>query len=403
MKKTVIVFALLFVFAAMVSAQVQNLPVTTEHFEITAVSGEGGSNAASDTELLGREMELRFDVYNKLFRFDPSLLASPLKVRAFTRVEDYDAYVAARAGDTKAGAIYLHYNQADKRELVLLRGSAEESAMLPHQAFIQFLRAFIPNPPFWMREGFAIYFNTLTFDPKGAIDGQTGALNYEENLAWLETVKKLKDSAPPARDLLNTAEFGTTVPTGSSQTFQICSWALVSFFLNNGKEEYFRSLIESFMLLSPTASAADNTNAVMRRFSVWTDFDALQTDFQNYISARKTFAELMEDGRMAYAAKDPVAAELSFLGALDQKPSHYAPYYYLGLLAFDEKSYDMAEQYYYSSIRNGADEALVTYALGINAAAAGRNSDAVDHLQKAAALSPARYKIKADALIPRLK
>jgi tetratricopeptide (TPR) repeat protein len=111
----------------------------------------------------------------------------------------------------------------------------------------------------------------------------------------------------------------------------------------------------------------------------------------------------MEDGQKAYAAKDPAMAELAFSSALEQKPSHYAPYYYLGLLAYENNEFDLAEKHYLSSRERGVDEALVCYALGVNAASAGRTKDAIDFLRQAAEVAPERYKEKSEDLITRLK
>jgi hypothetical protein len=316
-----------------------------------------------------------------------------LKVRVFTDPSAYDAYVTARVGQSRSGAVYLHYNQKERRELVICRGSAEEASMLAHQAFVQYFRGFIPNPPAWMREGFAIYFGGLKFDPA------EGILTYEENLAWLEQVKNLGKNAPAIRSLLETDYAGLAVPAN----FQICSWALVSFFLNNGREDYFRTLVETFMLLSPYATAADNSLAVVKRMDLWTDQAVMERDYGSYLGSRRTFTDLMEEGRRAYTARDPISAELCFLSALNLRPVHYAPYYYLGLIYYEEKSYDMADEYYRLSLEYGADEALVSYALGINAFSAGRNDDALGWLEKAAEADPVRYKVRAGELINRLK
>jgi tetratricopeptide (TPR) repeat protein len=320
------------------------------------------------------------------------LLTSPLKVRAFSSKEAYDSYVISKLGSTRDGTVYLHYNQSDRRELVIHRNSQEEQRMLPHQAFIQFLRAFIPYPPTWMREGFAIYNNTIKFDKT------TRDLRYEENLAWLETVKNLGNGVPSLE-----ATFLADV-NGQPDYFQPLSWAVVSFFLNTGGNgEYFRSLTESFMLLSDNRSASDNSLAVLERLKRWTELPVMTKDFRAYIDSRKTFAELVDAGQRAYAQKDLVNAESFFLGALYQKPTHYAPYYYLGLLAYENKNYDLADRYYRSALQYGADQALVNYALGINAATAGKNAEAIIYLQTAAQLSPERYKEKADSIIIRLK
>ncbi|MDR2759878.1 MAG: hypothetical protein LBB78_10925 [Spirochaetaceae bacterium] len=345
----------------------------------------------ADADALARELEQRFNEYNRLFHFDKQKLRTPLMVRAFENRETYNAYVSSRLGRNREGAVYLHYNQPDRRELVILRGSSEEPWMLAHQAFVQFFRAFIPSPPSWMQEGFAIYFNTLGFDRT------TEKLTYEENLSWLDEVKNLGLSMPPLESILLADSRG--VP----ENFQGLSWALASFLLNSGNPDHFRALIESFLLLSDSASAALNSEAVMKRITLWTNISTLQTDYQNYLAGRKTFGELIAEGQKAYEAKDYIGAELSFLKAIDQRPSHYAAYYYLGLLAYEEKKYELAEGYYRSALQYGADQALVQYALGLNAAALGRNTEAINYLQEAARLSPPRYKERVENLIPRLK
>jgi tetratricopeptide (TPR) repeat protein len=364
----------------------------TAHYELVAEAG-----AESALSSLANELELRFDVYNQLFRFDPASLPESLKVRVFIDPASYDSYINDRIGTVSRGAVYLHYNNYERRELVILKGSPEEATMLAHQSFVQFLRGFIPNPPTWMREGFSIYFNSLSYDP------EEQALQYEENMDWLETVKGLGNNLIYPREILmaDAAVYGGAALDRSSKNFQICSWAFVSFLLYSGN--HYRSLIESFMLLSPQNSAEENSMAVMDRFSLWTDFSAFDREYTAYIDSRKTFTELMENGRRYYDLGNAMMAELSFLAAQDQRPTHYAPYYYLGLIYYEEKIYEMAEEYYLLSLEYGADEALVSYALGVNAASAGRNNDAIIWLIRAASVDPARYSTRAEDLIQRLR
>ena len=384
MKKYACIFYSCFVLASIASAG----ELVTAHYRI--ITEPGAENIAGT---LSWELELRFDAYNRLFRFDPSTLTEPLNVRVFIDRNAYDSYVSARTSQSSGGAIYLHYNQKDRRELVICRFSREEAAMLPHQAFIQFLRGFIANPPAWMREGFSIYFNTLKFDPA------EGRLNYTENLAWLEEVKLTRQTTGPIRSLITADLSFSAYP----ENFQIQSWAFVSFLLNSGNEEYFRTLIECFMLLSPAASAADNSYAVMKHMDLWAGFDAMEKDYQLYLDSRKTFNELMEEGRNAYNTGDAFSAELSFLAALAGMPTHYAPYYYLGLIYYAENNYSLADEYYRLSLSYGADEALVSYALGLNAASAGNNEEAVQWLRRSSAADPVRYRERADELIRRLQ
>jgi hypothetical protein len=370
------------------SAQVR-APVMAEasrgYYQVFSQLGGG------DADTLARELDMRFNEYNRLFHFDPRRLHIPLRARIFADKAAYDSYVSSRLGRTRDGAVYLHYTQPEQRELVVLRGSPDEAVMIAHQSFIQFFRAFVSSPPAWMREGFSIYFNTLGFDT------QTQGLTYRENLTWLDTVKNLGTAAPPLESI-----FLADI-RGSPDHFQGLSWALVSFFLNSGNMDYFRTLVESFMVLSDSAPAASNAEAVFNHITRWIEAEVLGNDFRAYLAGRKTLAEYIDAGQEAHAAGDREGAETNFLMARDLRPAHFAPYYYLGLLAYEGKAYDQAESFYRAALQYGADQALIQYARGINAASAGRPTDAINLLEEAATASPERYGDRAAGIISQLR
>ena len=362
------------------------------YYEIIAEPGAEGRLPS-----LTREMELRFEEYNRLFRFNPASLTSPLRVRVFENQEAYNSYLISQLGSTRAGAVYLHYRNIDRRELVIHQGGDN---VLAHQAFLQFFRAFIPNPPAWMLEGFSIYFSSLSFD-----SGEE-KLHFEENLAWLDTVKSLGSGMLSTREIIlrDTVQIhDASGITGSifSRDFQLASWALVSFFINT--PQHFRSLSESFMVLSPQFSAFENSYAVMDRLSLWIDFYDLDREFVSYINSRKTFEDLMEEGSQAFIARDYVGAEFIFTTARNQRPSHFGPYYYLGLIYYEDGLFELAESNYLLSLNYGANEALVFYALGLNAISADNFDDARLWLQRAGSADPVRYRLRAEELIERLR
>jgi tetratricopeptide (TPR) repeat protein len=239
-----------------------------------------------------------------------------------------------------------------------------------------------------MREGFAVFFSTLYFD-------DAGKFAYEENLAWLETVKNIANPPSPGEILMADV-------LGIPDEFQSLAWSMVSFLLNSGKRDYLRTVTDSFMLLSDTNSAEENAEVVMKRIFLWNNMEDMTNDYREYLDSRKTFNELLARGQQAYTAGEKANAIVAFRAAVDQRPTHFAPWYYLGLLAYEMGDHDSADEYYHSSIRCGADSALVHYALGLNAAAAGKNNEAVDFLRLAAAAAPDRYQEKANALIARL-
>lgn len=350
----------------------------------------------ADAALLLEEMELRMDFYNRLFHFDPAAVTGPLQVRSVSDPERYENYVQAQLGETPAGAVYIHYNREDRRELVIHRGSAEETTMVAHQAFIQYLRAFIPAPPSWMRDGFAIIFSALRFNAPAAEPV------YNENLSWLDTVKKTAGKAAGIEAILlaDTEEYSGAA---AIENFKPVSWSLASFFLNSGSEDYFRTLTEMFMVLSPTATAAENSQAAVKRLTLRTGFETITADYRNYLASRKSFAELIEAGQKAYTAGDRTNAELSFTEALSAQPDQAVPYYYLGLIAYDDKNFARAEEFYTAALERGADSALIQYALGLNAVSSGRNADGIRWLEQAAAAAPARYGEKTRSLIERFR
>lgn len=386
------ILAALAVLAA-ASAQAQEAAASVEgkRYVVSSDLGEADAKALAD------ELDVRFEVYGRLFRFDPAALGGKLRARAFADAAAYDAYLTAALGSTVPGSAYLHYPRPEKRELVVLRsaGGAAGRRALARQAFVQYLRAFVANPPSWMREGFATYFETLEYDPS------LSELSYEENLGWLDTVKAWKDAGPSAVSVVLYDAAEGAKP--SAAEFQAASWALASFLLNTDVEDYRRSLYEAIMVLDPAAPAADNARAAAARMGAWTDAEAFRRDYLSYLSSRKTFAELVEEGRSRYAAKEIPAAEAAFAEAASLRPRHYAPHYYLGLLSYEKKDYAMAENHYRTAAQLGAEEALTAYALGVNALADGRADAARIHLARAKAADPARYGAKADELLSRIK
>jgi len=201
------------------------------------------------------------------------------------------------------------------------------------------------------------------------------------------------------------------VKKSQPDNFQGVSWSLVSFMVesrnmknseNTLKTDYFRIICECFLLLSNSASVEDNAQTLYDHIRGWVDFPVAERDYTRYLAARKTFADLINEGQRAYNDKDAKAAEEAFLSAKKQRPNHYAPYYYLGLLSYDGKQYGQAEEYYRAARQYGAEPALIAYALGINAAAAGRNAEAIAFLEQAKEAS-ASYGEQADTLIKRLR
>ncbi|MCG8480818.1 MAG: hypothetical protein MI724_17120, partial [Spirochaetales bacterium] len=135
---------------------------------------------------VGRQMESMLSLYNQQFHFPIDELETPLRVRIFATKSRFDSYLRRLVGEVRDGFVYLHYDDLEKSELVGYYTEEETlEQSLIHQSFVQFFRTFVPNPPLWLREGFAVYFEASEYD------AEFGTVIYRENLAWLDTLKAM--------------------------------------------------------------------------------------------------------------------------------------------------------------------------------------------------------------------
>ena len=331
-------------------------------------------------EWIGLEMESYFNEFNAIFRFDISALRSPMNLRVFEDRNSYDAYVNSQLGYIVNGAIYLHFEAEERRELVLHWPpsiSSEHREIIIYQSFIQFLRTFIPNPPSWILMGFASYFSPVNLNVRDMEQHMTG-------IAEILT-----------SDMQNgEISYMQRNPNG----FKISSWALVSFLLS-GNRDYYRTLAESFLLLSPDSSSLENSELIYRRIFSFMDMDLLERDFTNYIFSYRSFNELINEGQRAFHAGRFREAASYFESAIEQRPSDFVPHYYLSLIAHNEGNYYQAERLLERSLENGADRALINYVLGINAIAEGRLERGAEHLHLAAGLNPELFRLRVENIL----
>lgn len=362
----------------------------TDHYIVWAETGQDRANE------LAKTLEGLFALFEEDMRFDPSALKCPLTVRDFKDKAGFDAYLTQVVGETKGDFVYLHYPTPERSELLVFeKDSAEFSASLAHQAYVQYLKAYIPNPPLWIREGFAVYYERTAWDAKA------GKVVYTENTAWLETMKALQSSGKllPIEDLM------TATPEKADASLDVFypeSWAVVSFLLDSKNTRYTRFLWDSLSALSPSATLEENQQTTANRFHLWNDSNTAKTDFLAWLADRKTFAELVEEGVRLYGEKDAAKAEAVFTDALAKNESNYIPYYYLGLIAYGKNDFSMAENYYKTALQLGCDPATTNFALGLNAYAVNRFDDAKAYLLKARDTAPDRYATRVDDIMVKI-
>jgi len=392
MKKIAAFAAMVVLGASLAFGQATFASASTGRYTVWSDAG------AEDANTLASTLDGLFAVYNEYFRFSEAALKAPLTVRKFASKTDFDGYLVKVIGETKDDFVYLHYPTAERSELVIFaKDSADDfAASLAHQAFVQFLKAFIPEPPLWIREGFAVFFERSGADP------ETGAVSYAENQAWLETVKLLSEQGNLySIDKLMT--LNADAARDGLDVFYPQAWALVDFFINGPDRRYNRFIWDALASLKPEASLDENQSQVLDRFVTWHELDRAESDFQTFLKGRKTFAELVSEGVNAYGNKELDKASSIFAQALAKNPSSYIPHYYMGLIAYAKSDYAAADRYYLKALELGSDEPITYYALGISAFASRRFDEARSYLEQARQGDPERYETKVQEIMLRME
>jgi tetratricopeptide (TPR) repeat protein len=365
----------------------------TDHFRVLS---EVGDEHARET---AQKLEALLYLFNDFFHFDLDELPVRLRARIFSSQDRYDTYLQRVIDQTRDDFVYLHYTDLAKSELVGFSTDDETfDISLKHQGFIQFLRAFVPNPPLWMREGFAVFFEEAEFDT------ELGIAVYRENLAWLETVQAAIDGTVAVTPIPLTEMLDMDVSAARERidVFYPQAWGMVSFLLNSENRDYNRVMWDSISALNPEASLSENSAAVYDAAFVWQEEQILVDAFMSYLSGRRSFRTLVQDGIDLYARGELGGAEESFVTALKLRGDNFIPFYYMGLINYDRKNYSLSDFYYKEALSKGATEALTYYALGVNAYADNRFDDAVSFLQETIRLDPLSYEDKAGQLLERI-
>lgn len=395
MKKSFLIFAVAGLLTMQAAAQSDGsfYSVESNHYQVRS---EVSVNQAART---ASKLEAMMELYNDYFHFDISSLESKLQVRIFADKGGFDQYLRRVLGETRDDFVYLHYGAPARNELVgFYREGEQYDLSLTHQSFIQYFRAFIDNPPLWMREGFAVFFEQSEYD------GDFEEVVYRENLAWLETLQQVVRNSPG--DLIPIDQILTMTIEEARNRIDIFypqAWGMVSFLVNSEHRDVNRVLWDSINALEPDASLSENVEQIRNEVLRYVDPNLLTQRFVNYVQDRRSFRGLVERGMQLYEEGSLAEAEEVFVRATNLREDNYVPYYYLGLINYDRENYQLANFYYQQALDRGAGEALTYYALGVNAYAAQNFEDARNFLQRTVELNSETYGPRAENLLSRLE
>lgn len=342
-------------------------------------------------ELASRLSKLH-SFYNQIFNFDTSLRDQErLTVRYFATENIFDSYLKRILGRTYPNFVFLDYDDSSENELIIYQQKGDFDYDLARYSFVQFLEAFIPMAPVWIREGYALYFSNSVFDADQEI------IVFQENDVWLETLKEIiiEDRLIKFERFFQMNE---QAMQKEQAVFYPQAWGMVSFLVSYRKRSIDQVAQEVSAALRPNASQKENVAEVIRVLQERFDFSTLESDFREYILAKESISSLLTAAIEHYSARRLEEAEQILYNVISLDGNNSTPYYYLGLIHYDRDDHKGADHYYIQSLIRGASESTVYYALGLNAFADEDRSRARSYFDQAQAIDPTLFN-KIDSIL----
>jgi len=353
----------------------------------------------SQAEQIAQRMEAALRLYNDVFHFDLSALSTRMRVRVFRDADGFNAYLVSVLSQTRTDFVFIAWSDPEKSELLCFPKEEKSfTASLLHQGCIQFLKAFVANPPIWLREGVATYLDGAVYDAKA------GQFTLKPNFLWLDGLKAaFRGETPagviPVSDLLTLSR---EAAQAQLDVFYPEAWGLVHFLITSPDRVYNRIFWDAIGSLDPKGTLEENSLRLRTRAFSWVTDQKFRQDFEAYVLSVKTADDLLRDGVDLYGKADLAKSEDSLTRALELEPENGVAWYYLGLVAYSRKEYAKAEDLYLKSFQFGTSAGVINYALGVNSFASGNSADAVKYLNFSKKSDQATYGDKVDTLLKRI-
>ena len=351
------------------------------------------------------KLDAFFSFYSSYFHFDSTGLTNKLTFKVFKEKSSFDTYLQNVIQETRDSFVFLQYTTPEKNELVGFLGNnnGTYNTYLSHYSLIQYIKSFIPNPPLWLQLGFAVYFEKSSYDPN------TEKVVYHENLDWLNTLKRSMaglETVEPSQMVYALTNLLTLEPSSLKTDLEDAyaqSWGLVYFLINAPDTAYNRILWDTISLLDPAATRKENEIKVFTSAFGWVTKATLIADFYRFIDNTLTFPELVRNGMASYSLQRYDEALDFFKRAAALRDDESIPHYYQGLIRYATMDYAAAQTQYQLALDKSGDPGLTYYAMGVNAYAAGKLSDAKVYLQNSYQTDPEGHGEKAFALLTRIE
>ncbi|MCL2521172.1 MAG: tetratricopeptide repeat protein [Spirochaetaceae bacterium] len=296
--------------------------------------------------------------------------------------------------------IYLDFNNPERNVLFLYPLTVNDNRNMPSEllsritiaqrlsrhGFLQYSLTAMPKLPAWLREGAALLFEGTSHRTGEAV------LEYRRT-DFLATLQQIHAENPLSLNQLLALTDGMNGSFVADMERNLAySWGFVHYLMVSGQQQILRQV---------TAAIDDALTYEQNRANVAALITAhnLEAGFFNYITGTPDFTSLMAAGQQAHNEGNFTLAQSLFTQASVARSDLFSPFYYLGLVAYEQNNFELAESYYQEALERGAPEALITFSRALIAFKEGRYPDSAFLLEETRRLDAITFASRVDNIL----
>lgn len=352
---------------------------TSDHYEIRSeISIDLSRRVALHLERIHTE-------FQRLLPFESPPGPRPRhRVRILETRERYDEYNRRVHGIEKArdSFLYQHYGLGDARNETVAFRIPDPPLLerLQHESFHQYFRSFIDEPPQWLNEGLAEYFEAWT--PAGI------ALNSGQLRRWREPIRKLDPLGKTGElsyvSLPDLVRASKDEWMAKERVTYAESWALCYFLLESGDETDRKILSDYLQALRPKATREWNNNEGWKCAFAEVDLADLESRFLEHTDRLRLPGHgSFQEGLRLLEEEKPADAVEAFSNAILEMPSYDRYFYYRGAACFSSGRFSEAETDLQTALRLFPEYSSAHFLLGKTLFRLGRLPEARDAFETA--------------------
>ncbi|WP_028973667.1 tetratricopeptide repeat protein [Spirochaeta cellobiosiphila] len=317
---------------------------TSEHFVIYS------DKTLPEVQILEESLEDFYQLVDEYLTFPTESNLLPYRVYDFSTKEEFQQHLLESSLPTNyQPPIYLHFETPKYRRLLGV-DLVENWTQTKQQLTIQLIRGAFGTPPYWLQEGYSLFFSDTNWNNK---------ISQPQASAWLLEAKKIIKQDNPFQYITN--EDGSK---GVSREARIASWAWVNFLVHSPSNFDNRRIWNAWHLVNKSYDRNKNTEAVAQQLFLHSRNEqewniAIKEFYKGQLSFSESLGQLID-----YIKNDKSKVVDKITLMENTYPDmDYRFDYYCGLYYYQNSEWEKSIKYYRQSIKKESPAGLSEYGL----------------------------------------